>query len=79
MLEVANAARGTHNEHTHHCSFGICLRLKFIYISVLERLIAEMGCFSIFYPVSMLEEVDHLSSSVNVGNLELKKLFFFML
>lgn len=55
MLEVANAASGTHNEHTHFCSFGICLRLKFIYISVLERLIAEMGCFS------------HLLSSVDAG------------
>lgn len=55
MLEVANAARGTHNEHTHFCSFGICLRLKFIYISVLERLIAEMWCFS------------HLLSSVDAG------------
>jgi hypothetical protein len=48
MLEVANAASGTHNEHTHFCSFGI-------YISVLERLIAEMWCFS------------HLLSSVDAG------------
>lgn len=75
---MANAASGTHNEHTHFCSFGICLRLKFIYISVLERLIAEMGAFRIFHPVSMLEEVDYLSSSVDAGRSGTEKTLFFL-